>query len=189
MACGQLEPLEALDLEAGGLDLGSGVAVEVAAVGDTPLDRCEAGLPARDGALASDVLQELERAAGSKHPPGLGQRRLEVRDGAERERCDDVVEGRVGNGSASARPSTISTGTPLAATRSRKRRVYARSGSSVEAPGKPDRRRQIAGEEPLGRNLEGRLVDICTFDPEDILDPMLGEKNSAESSSIDGSTR
>src|SRR5680860_1791983 len=90
---GQLAALQLFEGQPRGLDVGDGVAVAVAAVGEELPGRLEAVLPARGaGLLGADVLEEEQLAAGLEDAGGLGQRGAWVWHGAQHQREDRRVE-------------------------------------------------------------------------------------------------
>src|SRR5680860_1074256 len=96
---GQLAALQLFEGQPRGLDVGDGVAVAVAAVGEEPPGRLEAVLPARGaGLLGADVLEEEQLPAGLEDPRRLGECGMRVRHRAEDQREDRRVEAVVREG-------------------------------------------------------------------------------------------
>lgn len=86
MSARHREALSGFEVKACGLDRSSGVAVEVAAVGEPALQRNQPVLPTPEASGAADVFEEGERAAGAQNAVDLGKRGVKVCDRAQADR-------------------------------------------------------------------------------------------------------
>ena len=113
----QVVVVEEGEVEAGADDEGVDGAVEVAAAADLALERGETVLPAGDlRAGGEPVLDEVQGPAGAQYAVHLGQRSLDVGDGAQRPCREGVVDAGIVEGQVAPSSPMYSTGTPLAAT-------------------------------------------------------------------------
>jgi hypothetical protein len=94
---GEEEPVDLVDGESGVLDLGGGVAAQVAAREHCRPDAgLEQALDADEaGGVGTDVFEEAQLPAGHEHAEGLAQRVAGVGDGAQREGEDGGVQAGV----------------------------------------------------------------------------------------------